>query len=232
MIVDGTKIKVVRKNIKNVHLYVKPPKGDVTITCPPDFSNENVRFFARSKLPWILKKKEEEENHPRQTKREYVTGETVYLWGKGYYLVVKCSQKKYEIKLSSDSIQFTVRKGSTIEQRESAMEAWFRKILRQEINLLLPKWEKKTGLQAASFRIEKMITRWGSCNQKRESLLFNLFLVQKPKDCLNYVILHELAHTVEGKHNKKFVAILDKFMPNWVEIKRTLNSSISSPWED
>jgi len=232
MNVNGIEIKIRRKRIKNIHLYVKPPRGDVEVSCPQSFSDENIRFFVCSNFAWVTKKRDEYLNHPRQTKREYVTGETLYLWGKGYYLLLKTSAKEYSIKISGNTLILTVRKGCSLEQKTNAVESWYRGLLRQEIDRQLPKIEKATGLSCASFRIQKMETRWGSCNHDDKTLLFNLFLAQKPKTCLNYVIVHELAHTVERTHNKAFVAILDKYLPNWRERKKLLNSTISIPWEE
>lgn len=232
MVINGIEVKIIRKDIKNVHLYVKPPFGKVELTCPLNFTDTNARFFIQTKLGWIKNKKAEFEEHSRQTKREFVSGESIYIWGIQYFLTVKTSLKTYDIRIDGNNVVFTVRKGSTPEQRESVFNEWFRERLKNEINKQLPKWEMKTGLKASSYTIKKMKSRWGTCNHDKKLLVFNLLLAQKDKTCLDYVILHELAHTKEKTHNNRFIKILDTYMPNWRVIKKTLNDSISAPWEE
>ena len=232
MVVNGIEVKIIRKDIKNVHLYVKPPFGKVELTCPLNFTDTNARFFVQTKLGWIKNKKAEFEEHSRQTKREFVSGESIYIWGIQYFLTVKINLKTYDIRIDGNNVVFTVRKGSTPEQRESVFNEWLRERLKNEINKQLPKWEMKTGLKASSYMIKNMKSRWGTCNHDKKLLIFNLLLAQKDKTCLDYVILHELAHTKEKTHNDKFIKILDTYMPNWRVIKKTLNDSISAPWKE
>ncbi len=232
MDVNGIEVKIIKKNIKNVHLYVKPPFGEVELTCPLNFTDENALFFVKTKIGWIKRKKEEFENHSRQTYREFVSGESIYLWGAKYYLVVDSNPKQYSIKIDGKNILYSVRKGSTSEQRANFFNEWYREKLRDEINKRLPNWEEKTGLYSSSYSIKNMKSRWGSCNHEKRSIIFNLQLVQKDITCLNYIILHELAHIKEKTHNASFTKILDQYMPNWREIKKTLNDSISAPWEE
>ena len=232
MVVNGIEVKIIRKDIKNVHLYVKPPFGKVELTCPLNFTDTNARFFVQTKLGWIKNKKAEFEEHSRQTKREFVSGESIYVWGIKYYLVVKTSLKAYDIKIDGNNVVFTVRNGSTAEQRANIFNEWYRSKLKNEIEKRLPKWEAKTGLKTSSYMIKNMKSRWGSCNHEKKILIFNLQLAQKDISCLNYIILHELAHTKEKTHNDKFVKILDTYMPNWRVVRKGLNDSISAPWEE
>lgn len=232
MKIDNIEIEVTRKDIKNVHLYVKPPEGKVTLSCPFSFSDENIEFFLRTKLGWIKKQQSRFQKHERQTTREYVSGETVYLLGNPYFLIVKESKKSYSIALNGKNIVFTVRSGSTIQQKNSFFNEWYRKNLREEIDKRLQIWESKTGLYATSYQIKDMKTRWGSCNHEKKTLLFNLQLAKKDFQAISYVILHELAHIQSNHHDAEFISILDKYMPNWREIKKGLNDSISNPWKE
>lgn len=145
-----------------------------------------------------------------------------YFWGKQYYLQTEYG-KKNSIVLSSDKAVLTVRKESTVEQRENFVREWYRELLKTEIARLLPKWEKITGLKAESWQTKYMTTRWGTCNTKTGKLWFNLQLAKKSPECLEYIILHELVHLVEKKHNERFVSLMDKYMPMWREVKTTLN---------
>lgn len=205
-----------------MHLYVKPPHGKVSVSAPLAMSDEAIERFVRTKASWIKKQVAKFDNQLRQSEREYVSGETLYVWGKQYYL-----QTEYGIKnslaLSGDKAVLAVRKESTAEQRESFVREWYRKILKAEIARLLPKWEKLTGLKTTSWQTKYMTTRWGTCNMKTKKIWLNLQLAKKTPECLEYVILHELIHLVEKNHNERFVLLMDKHMPMWREIKTTLN---------
>jgi len=220
--ISGIPIEICRKNIKNMHLYVKPPNAYVTVSAPISMSEEAIERFVRTKISWIKKQVAKFDSQPRQSAREYVSGETIYIWGKQYYIRTEYSNKNALV-LSGDKAVLTVRKESTAEQRENFVREWYRELLKIEIARLLPKWEKITGLKAASWQTKYMTTRWGTCNTKTEKIWLNLQLAKKTPECLEYVILHELIHLVEKKHDDKFISLMDKYMPMWREIKATLN---------
>lgn len=220
--ISGIPIEVCKKDIKNMHLYVKPPNGNVTVSAPLSMSDEAIERFVRTKTSWIKKQVANFDNQPRQSEREYVSGETLYVWGKQYYLQTEYGPKN-SLVLSGDKAVLTVRKESTAEQRESFVRGWYRELLKAEIGRLLPKWEKITGLKATGWQTKYMTTRWGTCNIKTGKIWLNLQLAKKTPECLEYIILHELVHLVEKSHNERFVMLMDKHMPMWREIKITLN---------
>lgn len=220
--ISGIPVEVYKKNIKNMHLYVKPPHGTVSVSAPLTMSDEAIERFVRTKVSWIKKQVAKFENQPRQTAREYVSGETLYVWGKQYYLQTEYGNKN-SLVLAGDKAVLTVRKESTVEQRENFVREWYRTLLKEEINKKLPKWESKTGLKASGWQTKYMITRWGTCNTKTGKIWLNLQLAKKTPECLEYVILHELLHLVERKHNDRFISLMDKYMPMWREVKVTLN---------
>lgn len=225
LVVSGIQIEVCRKNIKNMHLYVKPPNGHVTVSAPLSMSDEAIERFVRTKLSWVKKQVANFEDQPRQSKREYVSGETFYVWGKQYYIQMNYGSKN-SLVLSGDKAVLTVRKDSTIEQRESFVREWYRVLLKAEVARVLPKWESITGQQASKWQVKYMRTHWGSCNTRTGLILLNLQLAKKTPDCLEYIILHELVHLTEKSHNKHFVSQMDHFMPFWREIKATLNEHV------
>ncbi len=220
--ISGIPIEVYKKDIKNMHLYVKPPNGNVTVSAPLTMSDEAIERFVRTKVSWIKKQIAKFDDQPRQSEREYVSGETLYVWGKQYYLQTEYGNKN-SLMLSGDKAVLTVRKESTANQRENFVREWYRKLLKNEIERLLPKWEKITGLKATGWQTKYMTTRWGSCNTKTGKIWINLQLAKKTPECLEYIILHELIHLVEKTHNERFVSLMDKYMPMWREIKATLN---------
>jgi len=222
MNISGIPIEVCKKGIKNMHLYVKPPNGNVAVSAPLSMSDAAIERFVRTKTSWIKKQVAQFDNQLRQSEREYVSGETLYVWGKQYYLQTKHGNKN-SLVLSGDKAVLTVRKESTAGQRENYVREWYRELLKAEIARLLPKWEKLTGLKAAGWQTKYMTSRWGTCNTETGRVWLNLQLAKKTQECLEYVILHELVHLVEKKHDERFVVLMDKFMPMWREIKATLN---------
>ncbi len=223
IVVSGIPIEIIKKNIKNIHLSVLPPDGKVRVSAPTTVSNESLEMFVRTKICWIRKQQEKFENQPRQSERQYVSGETLYLWGKQYFLQVEYSYKGNSLILDGDKAILTVRKESTVKQRESFVNEWYRERLKSEIERLLPKWETATGLKCSSWQTKYMTTRWGTCNTQTKKIWLNLQLAKKPIECLEYVILHELAHTKVKNHGTYFVSIMDKYMPYWRETKKKLN---------
>ena len=220
--ISGIQIEIYKKDIKNMHLYVKPPNGYVTVSAPLSMSDAAIERFVRTKASWIKKQVIKFDNQPRQSEREYVSGETLYVWGKQCYLQTEYGNKN-SLVLSGDKVILTVRKESMAEQRECFVREWYRVLLKAEITRQLPKWENITGLKATCWQTKYMTTRWGTCNTKTGKIWLNLQLAKKTPECLEYVILHELVHFVEKSHNERFTSLMDKYMPMWREIKATLN---------
>ena len=225
IVISNIPVEVIRKNIKNMHLSVLPPDGRVRVSAPTQLTDEAITMFVRTKLGWIKKQQEKFQQQPRQSERQYVSGETLYVWGKQYFLQVEYSHKGNAFTLSGDTAILTVRKESSPKQRESFVNEWYRIRLKQEVAKYLPKWEKTTGLYCSSWQSKYMTTKWGTCNPTSKKIWLNLQLAKKPIECLEYIILHELAHLKVHNHGPEFTAILDQYMPYWREHKRRLNDS-------
>ena len=221
--ISGISVEIKKKNVKNMRLYVKPPDGKVTVSAPLSMKNDVIEKFVITKKDWIKKQISRFGNQTSRPAEEYVSGETLYVWGKQFLLQVECGGR-YSIVLSGDKAVFTARKGSTIDQREKHVREWYRELLNAEIERLLPKWEMKTGLKAESCHSKYMTSRWGSCKAKKRKIWLSLLLAKKPPECLEYVILHELLHFMERGHNARFYSLLDKYMPGWREIRKKLNN--------
>lgn len=220
--VSDITVEVIRKDIKNMHLRVQPPDGRVVLSAPHSVSDAAIDGFIASKLSWIRKQRDEIAKQERQTQRVGVTGETMYVWGQQCFLTV-AEGKRYSLTIAGRDATFTVRTGSSIEQREAHMREWYREQLRGEVERRLPVWEERTGLTCAEWKTKYMKTRWGSCNPDARRIWLNVQLAKHPVACLDYVILHELAHFVERSHGPKFIAVLDEFMPTWRSVRDELN---------
>lgn len=224
--VGGIEIELQRKNIKNLHLYVLPPDGRVRISAPMRLSKEQIAGFVSSKLDWIRKQQAKLAEKPPVSVLTYQSGETFYLSGKPYTLYVEYGNGKKSVRLEDDRIILNIRAESTAEQREKVVNEWYRVLLKEQIALLLPKWERITGLYSASWQIKNMKTRWGTCNTQTKKIWLNLRLAEKPSESLEYVILHELVHLKIPGHGKDFEAVLDRYMPDWRERRERLNISL------
>lgn len=219
-------VEIVKKDIKNLHLSVLPPNGKIKVSAPLFMTDESIKLFIIANQEWILNKQKEFFEQERQSKRQYVSGETVYVWGRPYYLKLEYNNKQNSFKLEGNKAILTVRKNSTVQQREKYLKEWYRNELKSEVEVLLPKIENRIGIKCNSWQIKYMITKWGSCNQVNKKIWLNLQLAKKPIECLEYVIIHELIHTIIPNHNKDFIAMIDNFMPNWHEVKEKLNALI------
>lgn len=222
LVVDGIQIEVCKKSIKNMYLHVKPPYGEVVISAPRNMSKTTIEEFVWSRIDWIREAQESFQKGPQPVERKYISGESLYLWGKEYTLQVKHGAKKSMI-LSGDKAILTVKPDSTVEQREKFVKEWYRSLLKMEIESLLPVWEKRTGLYCSDWQTKQMKSRWGTCNTVTKKIWINLQLAQKSPECLEYVILHELAHLKERGHGPAFKAILDQYMPDWRKIRKKMN---------
>ena len=225
VLISDIQIEIIKKDIKNMHLSVLPPDGKVRVSAPNNLSDESIIMFVKTKLGWIKKQQEKFELQPRQSEREYVSGETLHVWGHQYFLQVEYNQKKNSLVLEGNKAILSVRKERTAKQREKFVNEWYRSLLKTEVEKYLPKWEAITGLYCDSWQSKYMTTKWGTCNTSTRKIWLNLQLAKKPIECLEYVILHELAHLKVKNHGPDFVAILDLYMPYWRECKKMLNDS-------
>ncbi|GHV93340.1 metal-dependent hydrolase [Spirochaetia bacterium] len=226
IIISDIPVVVCKKPIKNMHLYVKPPNGKVTVSAPLNMSDDAIERFVRTKSSWVKNQVKKFDTQPRQSEREYISGETLYVWGKQYFLLIEHGTGKNSLVLSGDKAVLTVREESTVLQRDNFVQEWYRSLLKQETARLLPKWEDRTGLKCDSWQTKYMISRWGTCNIQKRKIWLNLQLAKKTPECLEYVIIHELLHFVEKHHNDNFISLMDKYMPYWRETKRALNGQI------
>lgn len=229
MVVAGINVQINRKNIKNVHLYVKPPDGAVSVSAPLNMSDDAIERFVRTKVSWMKAQQAKFAGQLRQTERRYVSGETMYLWGKQYFLQVDYGNR-YAVQLSGNTAIMTVRRDSTAKQRDNFVREWYRDLLKDEITRLLPKYEIITGLKCNSWQTKYMTSKWGTCNIPERKIWLNLQLAKKPIECLEYIILHELIHLRVKNHDADFNELMDKYMPFWREIKKKLNEQILDCW--
>jgi len=216
-------ISVTRKDIKNVHLAVHPPDGRVTLTTPNGTRPEVARAYAISKLNWIREQKTKFDRQARETPRKFIGRESHYLWGRRYLMTVVNQNAKPHVLIDHRRIALSVRPGSDARKRAEVIHEWHKSILHEVVPSLIKMWERKLKVKVAGYFLQRMKTKWGSCNHKAGHIRLNTELVKKPKDLLEYVIVHEMVHLIEPTHSDRFIMILDVHYPTWREARAELN---------
>jgi predicted metal-dependent hydrolase len=214
---------VVLKDIKNVHLSVYPPNGRVRIAAPARMSLDTIRVFAVSKLGWIKEQQRKLREQERETPREYLNRESHYLWGKRYLLTVQEADQAPSIELRHRRIFMRLRPGTSEDKKQALFEEWYRDQLRAAVTPLLAKWQPLMGVRVNRLFVQRMKTKWGSCNPTARHIRLNTELAKKPTECLEYIVVHELAHLIEPTHTQRFIVLMDRFMPKWQFYREALN---------
>lgn len=227
--IDDIEIEVTKKNIKNIRLSVHPPNGQVKVSAPKRMTDEGIRLFVVSRLSWVKKQRLRFENQEKIPEMEYISGESHYYFGERYLLnAIYGSTNKSNVEIRNDEyIDLYIKNGSDKEKREKVMKEWYRKELKAVIPEFIEKWEKIMNLKVNDWGVKQMKTRWGTCNINAKRIWINLELVKKPHHCLEYIVVHEMAHLIERGHGERFKAIMDKYYPNWRKVKAELNGMIS-----
>ena len=208
------RIDVVRKDIRNVHLSVHPPNGRTRIAAPRHLSDAAVRAFVISKLGWIRKQQRKLQEQERETPREYLDRETHFVWGRRCLLRVVEHEAPPFVEWRQHRLTLSVRPNTPRERRAEILEAWYRAQLRAAAEPLVELWQTRLDVRLTSLFVRRMRTRWGSCNPTAGTIRLNTDLAKKPADCLEYIIVHELAHLIEPTHNARFVAELLNRLPD------------------
>ncbi len=221
--IGSLSLQLIRKPIKNLHISVLPPDGRIRVSVPEQMTDTAIRMAVVSRIPWIKKQQRDFAAQPRQSDREMVSGECHYFWGKPHRLNVVERSGRHEVKVSSGRIHLFVHPGTSVENKMLVLTEFYRTELKEHIEKLIIDWQRHVGVDVADWNVKKMKTKWGSCNLGAKRIWLNLELAKKPSECLEYILVHELVHLLERKHNERFRAHMDKFMPNWRERRELLN---------
>lgn len=224
-------VDVVFKDIKNIHLSVYPPAGRVRISAPKRMSLDTIRVFAIAKLPWIKAQQKKLRAQERETPRDYLDRESHYVWGRRYLLKVVESDAPPTVELKHSQLVLHIRPGADEARKKAVMDQWYRTQLKEAAAPLIAKWQPLMGVRVGRVHVQRMKTKWGGCNPQARSIRLNTDLAKKPRDCLEYILVHEMTHLLEPTHNARFVALMDQFMPNW-RVRRDLLNQLPVSHED
>jgi predicted metal-dependent hydrolase len=216
---------VVLKDIKNIHLSVYPPTGRVRISAPTRTSIDTIRVFAISKLGWIRQQQSRFQRQERESPREYLDRESHYVWGKRYLLKLVYENAAPDVELKHRRMCLRVRPGTTDERKQAVLDEWYREQLKKAVPPLIAKWEPIMGVKVGRVFVQQMKTKWGSCNTNSGNIRLNTDLARKPRECLEYIVVHEMAHLLVRHHNDRFIGLMDQYMPNWKLLRQTLGNA-------
>jgi predicted metal-dependent hydrolase len=217
-------IQVSRKSIKNVHLTVHPPDGRVSLVVPLTTRADVARAYAISRLAWIRNQQQKLANQARETPRQFIERESHMLWGRRHLLSIHYQDAKPSVSLDHKRINLFVRENADALKRSKVIHQWHKSLLHEVIPPLIRKWEPRLKVKVRGYYLQRMKTKWGSCNHSAGNIRLNTELVKKPKDLLEYVIVHEMAHLLEPKHSDRFFTILQEHYPTWREARNELNA--------
>jgi predicted metal-dependent hydrolase len=225
IIVGGLRVDVVRKPIKNLHLGVYPPHGRVRVAAPLSVSDEAVRLAVVARMSWIKRQCTKFEAQSRQSARTFVSGESHYFLGQRYRLNLIDGASAGRVRLRNGrSLDLHVRAGSDQAVRERVFLGWYRRELRSRASPLIEKWAQAMDIPFPAWGIKRMKTKWGACNIKARRIWLNLELIKKPAHCLEYVVVHEMAHFFVRNHSDQFIALMDRLLPQWRLVRDELNA--------
>jgi predicted metal-dependent hydrolase len=221
--VADLQVEVVRKAIKNVHLTVHPPDGRVRVAAPERTGTEALRLFVIDKLPWIRRQQRELWAQERETPREYLDRESHFLWGRRYLMRVEERDAGPEVVISHGELTLYVRPSTDEARREEIVALWYRERLREAVAPMLERWSAVMGVGVPRLFVQRMKTKWGSCNPAAAAIRLNSELAKKPAACMEYVLVHELVHLLEPTHNERFRGLMDQYLPPWRLLRSELN---------
>lgn len=223
IVLGEVRVQTVFKAVKNVHLTVHPPEGRVTLVAPTGTRPEVARAYAISKLAWIRQQQRALKAQAREAPRKFIERESHHVWGRRYLLRVVEQDNRARVELGNKTLTLFVRPGATQAKRAEVMNEWHKSLLHSELPPLIATWERRLGVKVRAYHLQRMKTKWGSCNPSAGNIRLNTELVKKPKDLLEYVLVHEMAHLLERNHSDAFVKILNLHLPGWREARLVLN---------
>jgi predicted metal-dependent hydrolase len=220
--VDGLAITLERKRVKNVNLVIYPPDGRVRVSAPRQCTEETIRAVIRARWPWIMAKRAALQARPTVRPVSLVSGHDIALFGVDYLLEIVEERGQPSLNIAGNRLIMRVWQGATDEKRRLLLDRWYRQQLGTAIAELLDSWQPVIGVKVSEWRIRAMKTRWGTCNIREHRICLNLELARLPRECLEYVVVHELVHLLERNHNARFWGLVSAFYPDWRRIRTTL----------
>lgn len=221
MIIDEIEITLEKKNIKNMYIRIND-EGCVKVTAPKQIKDEEIRKFVSSRKNWILR--HQQQILERQKENPFKNNfKELELWGKIYPIEIVGTSGRPRVEMQDECVIMYLSDDMGEAHKEKLINEWYRNLLKKELSIRIPILEKLVGVKVNEWHVKNMKTKWGTCNVRDKRIWLNLQLAKKNFECLDYVIIHELTHLLERSHNAVFKSYMDKFCPNWRQIRKDLN---------
>lgn len=216
-------IQVERKAVQYARLRVVPPDGDVRLSLPLTMPLSEAQAFVQSRLDWIRNAQHRIRARQPAAEPQYVDGELHDFWGRRLPLQLIEHSGRPRAALLSDRMTLQLPADHAPALRGALLDHWYRIAVQRAVPALIERWQPVMGVQIDAVRVLKMRTRWGSCTPMLRTMRLNSTLARYEPGCLEYVIVHELAHLIEANHSPRFYAILDRHLPEWRLRRSILN---------
>lgn len=222
--VEDIAIEVTYKRVKNLNLRVYPGEERVAVSCPPTLSENTLKSYLKSKAPWIKNKLSQPvQKKPDFAAKDLKSGDTVTLWGNSYTLQITTGNStENRIFVDGENLFICHKSDKKTHPNHRILIDWYRKLIKAEVARLISKWEPVMAVQVNDFGVKRMKTRWGTCNITAGRIWLNLLLIEKPIECLELVVVHEMTHLLERLHTPRFYRLMSSFLPDWKEREELL----------
>lgn len=207
--VNGIEILLRRKPIKNLYLRIEQETLQAVISAPLRMPAADIERFVLSKASWLQQKLDFLAKRRLVFAAQETAGESLWLWGKKY--AVRFIPGRERTVIAENEVIFS----GSIEKFTKYVDKLYLEQLTQQVEKFAAFWQKRLQLTASGWHIRKMKTRWGTCNTFSRMITINYNLVRLPVECLEYIIVHELAHLYESSHNSRFKNFLTQNLPDW-----------------
>lgn len=217
-----------KKKIRNINIRIKPD-GRIFLSCPLKMKSENAEKFLVQKYDWIIKQQDRLKKYSdEKEKYEFKNNGKTYFMGNLYTLNI-ISSKSNNVEIINDNINIFTKERylENIEYIKKHYEKWLKEISFELYENMICNYQEKMSKYVKSFpqiEVKKLKTRWGSCMPRRNKVTFNLSLIKTPIECIEYVVVHELAHFKYQNHSKKFYELVEIYIPDWKERRKILNT--------
>lgn len=221
--VEGIPVEVCHKNVKNLNLRIYPPNGEVRLSAPFALNEEKIRLFLGKKIGWIRQKQAEIRRQAQVQEPSLHSLDEIEILGEKIRVRRSDRSRKTSYRRGKNGLaEVTVGRESSDDALIRFLEEMALETLKEKIPPLIAKWQQIIGVQVREWRVRRMKTRWGSCNPQARRIWLNAELAKKSLECLEYVIVHEMVHLIERRHNAHFYHLMDRFLPAWRELREKL----------
>ena len=224
----GIPVEFQRKSVRYLRMTVHPD-GTVRVSVPWHVPDAEAVGFVMARVPWMRSRVEAIRNAPRPAPTHFETGDTVRVLGQTVPLRIIETESPSPPRIEDGTLLLPVRPGGTESERRTVLAVWLRGRLTETLSRLLARWTAAMGEAPVRWDLRRMKSRWGSCASRKRFIRFNLQLAEQPVECIEYVVVHELAHLSVQNHSPAFWSVVARHLPNWRVLRKRLNAPPPPP---